>query len=239
MGEPKDIDERLLHWGVKGMKWDKRKKKKDPEIEKLKKQYGISDKDAADLKRLIKERKLSPKQVADVVAMTKAVRNAKPFPKGKTSFNVNSIKENAAIAKKEQARANKVMKKQVAKAKKEQKANTPLGRLKKKLKSVGKKKSNIVDGSAPFKPTVPGIMKDGRPLNKAEQAIYYLKNRKKIDAAIKADNLAIAKKDKAPKKKTAVAKKALPKKVKKKETKAQAAMNKIKSKLKKAKKKKK
>lgn len=98
MSDKHELDDLLLHWGIKGMKWgfndgepNGKRTAEEEEIDDLAKKYNLSEKDAKKLAKLIKDKNLSPKQVDEAVKFTKSIRKSKGFSLDKIALAIMDV----------------------------------------------------------------------------------------------------------------------------------------------------
>lgn len=83
-------DEKLIHWGIRGMKWGFNDGEKNgnrtagEEESNLAEQYDLTPDEAKELAKLIKEKKLSPKQIKEAVQFQKSMNKQLKENKGKS-----------------------------------------------------------------------------------------------------------------------------------------------------------
>lgn len=98
------LDDVLLHWGVKGMKWDEKKKKAEDALSGVVNKYKLSTKQAADLKARVEAKKKG--LVTGVKSVTKKVsKESKSLSKkisNKIDKAITTPSEKKAMAKKKQ-----------------------------------------------------------------------------------------------------------------------------------------
>jgi hypothetical protein len=169
-----ELDEVLLHWGIKGMKWDEDKKKKEAEA---KKEGFKSAKDKAEFDRIVKSKHLSPKEAKQFKEFVFAVRKNKTSSLGEFAKKAGNM---STIIK---SPSSKTRKKVIKEALKKHKSKS--GKHSTSDKPHGKKQK--VKGPKPHDKIVPPKKKkitnpSGAPLDKVKKI---RKNVKKSIGAVK------------------------------------------------------